>query len=392
MAIISWFIPSLIKGSGGHRTMLVHAKALENQGHECRIYVEGEGTDSSAAQRISDLFGLSFSHVFYGWEKIAPCDLCIATIWYSAKFVRDLSFTCKKLYFVQDYEAYFMPMGERYLFAENSYKYKIPIITIGRWLTNKLKREFNCESYYYDFGAVPDNKIPDFKTREKAICFIYQPDKPRRCARLGVEALGILKAICPDIKIYLYGTSTKPKLWFDFEFLGLISTNQCRELYRRCSIGLCLSASNPSRIPFEMMSSGLPVVELFRENNLYDMPDDCVQLCDQTPEALAQGMLHLMNNSDLLERKSNACIKYMKNRTEDTETEQSTEIINKIIEDKDIEQIIPKRLYKKQKMDAENEIATYLSNIHYSSPKVVRKSYLSRKWRYIKQLLKELRK
>lgn len=389
MATISWFVPSLIKGSGGHRTILIHAEALEKQGHECRIYIEGEGTDSSAAKRIRDLFGLSFSFVCYGWEKVTPCDLCVATIWYSAKFVRDISFDCKKLYFVQDFEAYFMPMGEGYLFAENSYKYKIPTITIGRWLTNKLRQEFNSESYYYDFGAVPDNNIPDFETREKAVCFIYQPDKPRRCAQLGIEALGILKAVSPDIKIYLYGTNSRPKLWFDFEFLGLLSVNQCRELYRKCSVGLCLSSSNPSRIPFEMMASGLPVVELFRENNLYDMPDDCVLLCDQTPEALAQGMLKLMREPNLLQEKSIACIEYMKNKTESTEIQQSTKIINKIIKGQSIDQATPEKTYKKIPREAsENQNFLFKTNSSYGSSNMKKKGYLSRKWRQLKQYIK----
>ncbi|NDE35572.1 MAG: glycosyltransferase family 1 protein, partial [Gammaproteobacteria bacterium] len=40
MAIISWLIPTLIDGSGGHRTILQHAAYLEEQGHRSRIYVE----------------------------------------------------------------------------------------------------------------------------------------------------------------------------------------------------------------------------------------------------------------------------------------------------------------------------------------------------------------
>ena len=36
--------------------------------------------------------------------------------------------------------------------------------------------------------------------------------------------------------------------------LGLVSPTACADLYRRCSVGLCVSSSNPSRIPFEMMS------------------------------------------------------------------------------------------------------------------------------------------
>ena len=40
MANIAWFIPQLIEGSGGHRTMLQHASYLEKMGHTCVIYLE----------------------------------------------------------------------------------------------------------------------------------------------------------------------------------------------------------------------------------------------------------------------------------------------------------------------------------------------------------------
>ena len=40
MANIAWFIPQLIEGSGGHRTMLQHAAYLEKMGHTCTIFLE----------------------------------------------------------------------------------------------------------------------------------------------------------------------------------------------------------------------------------------------------------------------------------------------------------------------------------------------------------------
>ena len=60
-----------------------------------------------------------------------------------------------------------------------------------------------------------------------------------------------------------------------------------------------MSASNPSRIPFEMMASGLPVVELYRENNLYDFPNDGCLLADSTPEAIANALLTILDDKKL---------------------------------------------------------------------------------------------
>lgn len=48
MANIAWFIPQLIEGSGGHRTMLQHAAYLEKMGHTCTIFLE----DKAAKQVV----------------------------------------------------------------------------------------------------------------------------------------------------------------------------------------------------------------------------------------------------------------------------------------------------------------------------------------------------
>ncbi|HBV9516317.1 TPA: glycosyl transferase family 1, partial [Klebsiella pneumoniae] len=56
MANIAWFIPQLIEGSGGHRTMLQHAAYLEKMGHTCTIYLEDKSGKTSGAEVIHKLF------------------------------------------------------------------------------------------------------------------------------------------------------------------------------------------------------------------------------------------------------------------------------------------------------------------------------------------------
>lgn len=300
MTTVSWLVPTLIEGSGGHRTILQNAEFLQLNGYDTTIYLEN---DSSVLSRetpsdcIFRLFGYRFADVRIGWHEIKPCELVFATIWYSAKVVRDLSFNCKKLYFVQDWEACFNPMGDTYLLAENSYRYGLTPITIGNWLRHEIHSRFNVNSFSFDFCADTSIYRPLANVRkELAICFICQPEKPRRGAFLGVEALGIVKHLMPEVKIYLYGSKTPMHVWFEHENLGLLNLEECNALYNRSMVGFCISSSNPSRIPFEMMAAGLPVVELHRVNTLYDLPDEASLLCDQAPESLAEGLIYLLKN------------------------------------------------------------------------------------------------
>jgi O-antigen biosynthesis protein len=336
MANIAWFIPRLIEGSGGHRTMLEHARALEGCGHQCHLYLEGTHSDPThGARLIEEMFGYRFSRVSFGWDDVPPSDVAIATIWYSAAVVRNLPFPCARLYFVQDYEAYFNPMGDAFLLAENSYLYGLIPITIGRWLTHELGSRFNVAAYHFDFGANLGIYRPLADTRrELAVCFIYQPDKPRRCSRIGLEALGIVKHRRPEVKIYLYGSSPREsgKIWFEHEHLGLLPLADCNRLYNRCAVGLCLSSSNPSRIPFEMMAAGLPVVELWRENTLYDFPSDAMVLSHQTPECLAESILRLLSSPEQCRAMGAAGTMFMARRPLAVETEQFCQAVADVLD------------------------------------------------------------
>lgn len=300
---IAWLIPRLVEGSGGIRTMLAYAKGLESAGYECILYIEGVGGDKQARADVQRHFSYFFKHVQYGWENIAPADMVIATIWYSARIVRDLPFSCRKAYLVQDREALFYPAGYESLMAEQSYRYGLIPITVGYWLKTELQKRHGVQAYALDFGV--DNQVYrrlDEAQQEQAVCFIYQPDKPRRCARLGIDALGIVKRHAPDTKIYLYGShrSESRQIWFKHTHLGLISPNECNALYNRCRVGLCLSASNPSRVPFEMAAAGLPVVEIGRDNMLYDFRESMGLLCEPTPESIAEGVLTILKKRNHL--------------------------------------------------------------------------------------------
>ncbi len=349
MAKIAWLIPDLIEGSGGHRTILQQVDLLIKAGHDCVIYSEGNQhfSNSSARKHIQQLFGYNFEKVEIGWGKIHPADLVFATIWYSAKVVRDLPFSCIKAYFVQDFEAYFNLLGDAFLMAENSYRYGLQPITIGRWLTAKLKHDFNVNAAYFDFCAdlATYRNLPDIQ-RQKSVCFTYQPDKPRRCAQIGIEALGIVKDYRPEVRIYLYGSNQKGHIWFDHEHLGLLNLEQCNRLYNQCRVGLCISTSNPSRIPFEMMACGLPVVEIYRENNLYDFSQEAARLCDSTPESIAAGILEVLSDDALADRMEQAGLQFMSERPLEKGFKQFLAAVDHLLEGKTFKDMTLQPMYQ----------------------------------------------
>lgn len=325
---VGWYVPKLIDGSGGHRTIFAMANTLQSRNLKTIIFLENSLKNPS--KEVFSKFGFTFNEVYSSWRDDIKVDIAIATIWYSAPFVTHLN--CNhKFYFVQDYEAYFHNLSDAYLMAENTYKLDLKIITMGKWLSHKLCGISKTPCIPIEFGvdkSIYFNSKKD-ESLKPSICFINQPDKPRRCSRLGIEALGIFKHNNPEVDIYLYGSPPplSKDVWFEHKNLGLINIRECAKLYNHATLGLCISSTNPSRIPFEMMATGLPTVDIYRENNLFDYPDDTITLADQTPESIAEALQTLISSPELRKTRSQKSEIFMTRKTQNSESKQFADAV-----------------------------------------------------------------
>lgn len=332
---IAWVMPHPGKGSGGHRTIIQNVNALIKAGYECDIYVEEDylSTNEIIEEKINSYYEFCGAYSYVGIVFRQEYDLVFATGWTTIDFVKNLDCP-KKAYFIQDFEPWFLPMGDNYIKTENSYRLGYSPITIGKWLSHKMINEYGLKSQYFDFCA-DLNVYKELKNIEKedAICYIFQPEKPRRCDEIGLKALKIVKTLRPNTTIYLYGSNTKKAVDFEVERLGIIPIEKCNELYNKCKLGFCISASNPSRIPFEMMAAGLPVVEIYKENNLYDFPEGGVKLAEPSPEAIATAILDLLDNETELKKMSKVGKNYMKDYPLEKGFEQFIKAVNNLFEE-----------------------------------------------------------
>ncbi len=362
---IAWVMPHPGKGSGGHRTIIQNVNALIAKGYVCDIYVEENGfsTNETVKKQINDYYGKCDAEVYVGIDMKKDYDLVFATGWTTTEFVKYIK-AKNKGYFIQDFEPWFFAMGDQYLITENSYRYGFKCATIGRWLAHKMSSEFGNPVQYFDFCADLNKykKLENIK-KENAICFIYQPEKPRRCDYIGLKALKIVKTIMPDLKIYLYGSNFPANFDFECKNLHIIPVEKCNELYNKCKVGICMSASNPSRIPFEMMASGLPVVELYRENNVYDIPDGGALLAEPTPGAIASAIITILKDENLQKQMSEFGIEYMKNYPLEKGFEQFVAAVDKMLDENYDKVPTIEKLYKKEAFKELEEIKTVADNI-----------------------------
>lgn len=314
MKTVAWLTVDFAPGSGGHRTIFQNLNFLASKGYQCDLYVyDTADTPDRIRDRIESGFFALDGNIYANSELTKTYDIAIATFYSTAKKVANTN-AKHKVYFAQDYEPWFFPMSESKLEAELSYGLGLQTVTIGNWLSNKISQRANTKASSFSFCADLDSykKLNSHK-KENAICCVFQPEKPRRCPNMVLKTAQLVRQLRPETKVYLFGSEKKELHNLDATQLGVLSVKELNELYNSCLAGLCISSSNPSRVPFEMMASGLPVVDLYRENNLYDFPDSGCLLSEPTPESLATALIEIIDNNSLRKKLSDGGEKFMQN-------------------------------------------------------------------------------
>ena len=322
-AKVDVLVPKPLKGSGGHRTIYSHARALADGGCDVTIHIEGGKTKSGRTlRRAKDWFESGSIELSPGWPRVLEVsDMLMATTWQSALFSHRVETPAVKAHFVQDYESLFYPMGDMYLGAISAHDLGFETIVIGEWLRGRMRDSHQIDAYMVPFSAnlgrysppaVPRSERPGLRR----VVAMYQPEKSRRCPELMVDALSRVLKADPAVEVATVGSRWDPKLGSRHVHHGVVSPDELGKIYRNSDVGLSLSTSNPSRAPFEMMATGLPVVELGLENNLHDLPDTACVLANPDGISLSDAMMKIIGDRDLASSLSAGGVAFMSSRDE----------------------------------------------------------------------------
>lgn len=325
-ASIHVLMPQPLAGSGGHRTVVDAAEALAHRGHRVTLHVEGDAALAGTRHgerlltRTRDLHGVRTVTLSLGWpDRIARADLILATTWRSALAVHALDSPAVRAHFVQDYEAWFSPHGDESVAAASAHDLSLQTIVIGDWLPHWLWQQHRLPTWSIPFTADVSLYRPGVLPRSRRIVAMFQPEKPRRCPRLMTAGLQEILDTDPQIEVVTVGSRLAPRLTGHHSHLGVVDTATLAELYRTSYVGLSMSATNPSRVPFEMMAAGLPVVELGASNNTFDLPQDGCLLAHPDPGSVAEALRTLLADDALREQLSLGGVGFMADRPRDQE-------------------------------------------------------------------------
>ncbi|MGL4663244.1 MAG: glycosyltransferase [Culicoidibacterales bacterium] len=316
---IAWFVPPFSAGSGGHMNIFRTISFLEKAGYKNDIYIIGslKGIEEyEAAAVVRETFFEIEADVYYvkynNIDTIARYyDVTFATSWDTCYYVHGFSQTKKRAYFVQDFEPYFHPVGSTWHMAENTYKMPFDfIVTAGEWLKKKMLGYGFERVYSFGFAYDKDAYFKRERTEKaKQITFYARPETERRGFDIANVALEKIALKYPDSKIALAGSSILSHFPIPYEYIdkGVLSREECGELYANSDVVLVMSLTNLSLLPFEVAASGGTVVMNRGENNEWVDPENSYFFyCDVEAESIFNAIDHVLQNPSEVEKKHHA--------------------------------------------------------------------------------------
>ena len=251
---------------------------------------------------------------FYNEKYIPDGDIVVATAWQTAPYVREYSLKKgKKFYFFQHYERLFDDECD----DVDRFSYKLPLkkIVISSCLQQMMKEKFNEDSILILDSINHQTFYPTRRGYNKSlrICMLHH-NNPWKGVQDGIRAYEIAKKEYPDIQLVLFGSRDK-NVNIKCEYYYKPSDGKLREIYNSCDIFLC---------PSWREGFGLPSVEAMACRCALVTADNggCRDYAingktalvspSKNPEALAENLKKLLDDSELLETIAENGYRYVK--------------------------------------------------------------------------------
>jgi O-antigen biosynthesis protein len=249
-------------------------------------------------RRIVDEFTPLRAPVFKGFEDWHGADVALATGWDTAYATVLLPGCRARAYLVQDHEPEFYATSAESIWAAQTYELGLYAIAASRWLRDLLARKYGQRGTWFRLGVDHGVYRPRPVDRRRDTVIVYAREyTARRAVPLVKLALEELHTRRPDVRVVVFGQVEDLELPFEYELLGITSPQVLAWRYSEATAGLCLSTTNYSLIPQEMMACGLPCVDLAGGSTESEIGESGgVTTATATPVALADALASLLGD------------------------------------------------------------------------------------------------
>ncbi len=306
-------IPPFQRGSGGQNTICTLIGRLEDMGHTCSIWLYdpyGRQPQSAAVLRreIVEHFVPVRAPVFKGFDAWHGADVAVATGWETAYPTVMLPGCRARAYLINDHEPEFFPTSAEAIWAARTYELGLYGISASRWLRDLLARRYGQRGTWFRLGVNQRIYHPrPVERRDDTVIFYAREFSGRRAVPLGTLAVEELHRRRPGTRFVFFGQAEEIGVAVPYELLGIASPEVLALHYSAATVGLCLSMTNYSLIPQEMMACGLPVVDLAGGSTEAELGRASgVELAEADPVAIADALELLLDDPEARGRRASA--------------------------------------------------------------------------------------
>ncbi len=332
---IAFLLPGLPAYSGGITGIFRLGTYLSNFGHTV-TYIDCSNSPVEESKNNARINFESYKGNIVTLNSVGDTfDIGICTLWDTAYILKQYDQTFGyKMYFIQDFEPSFYPLGDLYFLCKRTYEFGFHMISLGAWNAQKIRDtfsnvtvdaiEFPIETKVYE---VANRKIEIDKKLDIAIFIKLEP---KRAPDLIPQCLILLNEQMQqrgiELNCWIFGTDIPLGIPF-VKSLGMLKHNSLQQLYKKCQIGVVASYTNISYVTFEMMASGLPVIEFTDGSAPTFFKNDELIFVDTSPQDFCAKINHYINHPDLL----NSIVKNGQQAIQNRTWEASAKVFNSII-------------------------------------------------------------
>jgi len=316
-------IPPFKRGSGGHNTLFQIFSRLEARGHACSVWLADYHNEARelwpAVLRhdINEFFRAFGGPVYRGFDAWQGADVAIATGWQTVHATLTLDQCHARAYLVNDHEPEFYATSTEHLLARDTYLHGLHCIAASPWLRDLLAERYRASADAFQLGVDHDIYRPlPVARRRDTVVYYARHSTARRAVPVGLMALGELYRRRPDTRIVLFGGEELLYSTFPYEHFKVLAPAQLARLYCEATVGLCLSLTNFSLMPKEMLACGLPCVELagVSAESIFGA-DGPLELAPLEPRAIADALKRLLDDPAHWGERSRAGIEFVASHT-----------------------------------------------------------------------------
>jgi glycosyltransferase involved in cell wall biosynthesis len=327
---LAMVIPPFSRGSGGHNTLFQIFSRLEARGHACSVWLADYFGYARAVwpavlrREIQEYFAPYDGPVYKDFGQWQGADVVMTTGWQTVHAALKLGGCRARTYVVNDHEPeFFASSAERALSAE-TYRYGMHCIAASPWLRDVLVDRYGVSAEAFELGVDHATYTPRPVTRRRDTVIYYaRYATPRRAVPIGLMALEELKRRRPDVRVVLFGAGEVLDASFPYEHVDVLSPEQLSWLYSEATVGLCLSLTNFSLMPKEMLACGLPCVELAGISAESIFGDDGpLVLAPLDSNQIADAMERLLEDDGEWQRRSREGVEFVASHTWDRATDE----------------------------------------------------------------------